>query len=399
MVCRLLDVVKCGISSDGASTADRVYEIVTRVLGQGKLEAKHMQSFVGFPFQALESIGGMPNRSSFLCCCPLDRAYTGRTGNKADWHLCCGRFKLKKRLGMSDGIHIYNSAGTRCWEARKDLTSGPDSDTDNDHDNCGRSGSASSASSSCSCSSSDDDNDGQKFEQRVFPELARWTWMCKSFRSRFRRGIGRSLLSEAFEKAGVKSETQVLGPSDTRFFVHSCRFLEQSVRHFSIRFKTLQRAAHLPGNRKDQAAKRQHAKRLWQMQSQITSIAMVVALIPLLREGYIPGCHVVQQSCVPFYAQHIATLRTWCFLICVGWGPVGRMRQKCPQEAQRQRQSQREAARPARPARPGVWSMLSVDSCFTSCLPLQYKQRVCMCISLAGPEASCTVASAVLAVD
>ena len=89
----------------------------------------------------------------FLTCCPLDRAYCGKTGNKADMHLCCGKFKLESRLGLADGIHIFNSAGVKCWEARtsagadgEDSDDGQDSKSDKDSDNSSRSSSDSDTS-------------------------------------------------------------------------------------------------------------------------------------------------------------------------------------------------------------------------------------------------------------
>ena len=84
-----------------------------------------------------------------------------------------------------------------------------------------------SSDSSDSSTSSASTGIGEKFQSRVFPELNQWTWLCKRFRARFRRGLGRSLLSKAFKKAGLKEETQVLGPSATRFFVHSVRALNR----------------------------------------------------------------------------------------------------------------------------------------------------------------------------
>ena len=48
-------------------------------------------------------------------------------------HLCCGKFGLQNRLGLADGIHIFNSAGVKCYEAKRDASAdvgSPDEDPD-----------------------------------------------------------------------------------------------------------------------------------------------------------------------------------------------------------------------------------------------------------------------------
>ena len=284
IVCRVLDIVRVGLSGTGAETAAKVHRILERLLTMPP-NCPRLQN------------GNHPQRSEFLTCCVLDRAYCGRTGNKAGQHLST-LLSLPHRLGLSDGIHCFNSAGDKSWCAKR------------------------KAAISSSSSSSDVSNSGSESSEAqaepdpsadaLFPELAEWTWACKAFKNKFRRGIGRELLSSCFARHGIKEETQVQGPSGTRFFTHACSFLQQSLTQYSVRYDCLVDAFLLPTKRKDQIRKHMLVRRIFRALTKLQSLSMIMVLVPLLRSryGFVHGCSAVQETCVPFFAVHMALLRT-----------------------------------------------------------------------------------------
>ena len=72
-------------------------------------------------------------------------------------HLCCGKFGLQNRLGLADGIHIFNSAGVKCYEAKRDASAdvgSPDEDPDDGQES--GSGDSSRESSAASDGGGDD---------------------------------------------------------------------------------------------------------------------------------------------------------------------------------------------------------------------------------------------------
>ena len=94
----------------------KVKAIFERVLGDEELQASH---FAHLDSLQLRMGRSKPKRAMMLACCPLDRAYCGNTGTKADLFLS-ELLALPHRLGIADGIHVYDSCGRRTWEAERD---------------------------------------------------------------------------------------------------------------------------------------------------------------------------------------------------------------------------------------------------------------------------------------
>lgn len=119
------------------------------------------------------------------------------------------------RIGMADGVHCYNTAGTRAWNAPLPNMESIVEDCSGDE--------LVGESEEAEPGDAVPDFDGCY----MFPALPRWAWFCQQFRAKFRRGIHRECLSQAFEEHGQKPETQIQGPSNTRFIVHGVHFLDQ----------------------------------------------------------------------------------------------------------------------------------------------------------------------------
>jgi hypothetical protein len=81
---RILGVERCK-AQDGKTTADKVDAVVRRVLGTLRLQPAQMRAHPGQGLAWKRSAAAAAaTRTEMLTCVPLDRAYCGRTGNKAD---------------------------------------------------------------------------------------------------------------------------------------------------------------------------------------------------------------------------------------------------------------------------------------------------------------------------
>lgn len=124
---------------------------------------------------------------------------------------------------MADGVHCYNTAGTRAWNAPLSNMGAKKKDSNGEEESSGDELVGESADA-------EPGDEVPDFDGRyMFPALTRWTWFCQQFRAKFRRGIHRECLSQAFEEHGQKPETQIQGPSNTRFIVHAVHFLDQQL--------------------------------------------------------------------------------------------------------------------------------------------------------------------------
>ncbi|CAE8608811.1 unnamed protein product [Polarella glacialis] len=135
----------------------------------------------GLPLRSLRS-SSLCSRASLLTCMPLDRACCGRTGNHAD-QLLGDLLGLPARVGMADNLHCYNTAGIGI-----------------------------------------EDRDEEVGVNRSVSLFTHWVEFVGKFRSKFRRGINKGLLEEAF---------CILV---TWFTIYIAGFLGQSIRHYRARY-------------------------------------------------------------------------------------------------------------------------------------------------------------------
>ena len=274
--CHILDIVRVGLGGSGLETAEKVHSILDGFLT---------------PFQEQRlSNGKVLRKAEFLTCCVLDRAYCGRTGNKADLYLS-QKLELPKRLGLSDGIHTFNSAGQRAWDTRKEEDAS----------------STTSSSTDSSTKSNSDSEDAEELGARsMFPALSRWTWACKAFKSKFRRGIFRDVLSTSFTEHGQKAETQILGPSATRFFTHSTDFLQQSVTQFAVRYDALVAALKLPAKRQDQRKKLAFLRKIFA--EMMLGLIMFLFLLQAWMASFKRSKRLLVKRCSSSHISHIHLL-------------------------------------------------------------------------------------------
>ncbi|CAE8602529.1 unnamed protein product [Polarella glacialis] len=144
----------------------------------------------GLPLRSLRS-SSLCSRASLLTCMPLDRACCGRTGNHAD-QLLGDLLGLPARVGMADNLHCYNTAGM--FQAATAKGRGIE------------------------------DRDEEVGVNRSVSLFTHWVEFVGKFRSKFRRGINKGLLEEAF---------CILV---TWFTIYIAGFLGQSIRHYRARY-------------------------------------------------------------------------------------------------------------------------------------------------------------------
>ena len=195
MLCLPLDCIPLGSRHTGELTAAAVMSSLSKVL---RAEAAPLKQTRGLPLQAASA-----RAHQFCVSICVDRAYSGKTGTKADAFVSQALgvpVRLRKRRKCSSSSSSPSSSGSE-------------------------SGSSSSWSES-QCDSARDPN-GRR--------LRAWIEMVRVFRAKFRRGIPRTHLAEAYKAEGINN-LSVMGPSNTRMIVHCGAFLDQSLRHWRGRY-------------------------------------------------------------------------------------------------------------------------------------------------------------------
>ena len=219
MVCLPVDDIPMEDSHGGPATA----QLLGKSLRQHLLSDELCQpaSRKGLPAT------GACRREQFCVAMCVDRAYSGRTGNKAD-ALLGEKLGLPLRVGAADNLHCCNSLGSVAAPPAKKggQKSAPRV--------------SSSASSSSSGDSSSSDTESSPEETPAASDgggtlLGQWFEMVRCFRSIFRHGIPRSHLAKAYSEEGL-ARVSVQGPSKTRMIVFSAGVLQQSLRHWRARY-------------------------------------------------------------------------------------------------------------------------------------------------------------------
>jgi len=232
------------------------------------------------------------NRSDLLTSMLVDRAYSGKTGNKADEHLC-QMLGLTARLGLADKIHCCTGAADRAWSGKRSAakeeavaksgaggggaksSSAAGSAPTAMQESGSSSGCDSEGSSSESSSSSSQSSEGRAVrtvriplsvgpgfagisgalggtwmgyqaslqaspktwlieDQRVTTlrnSMSKWAHLCRSMSKFFSRGINRTLLAKAYRQHGIKACPRILAPLKVKMVVYCGQYLSQSMRH------------------------------------------------------------------------------------------------------------------------------------------------------------------------
>ena len=147
-------------------------------------------------------------RSDFLTCIPVDRAYCGRTGNKADKEVgkllgvsgLCG--VIGRRLGMADAFHCIDGCAARVFgqAATTDVSDSSDS--------------------TCASESA----------------LRQWIHTQAILRHVLGRGHGNTHLARAYKACGIVGRPRIMVASNTRMIVYCSQMTRQSLRHFRARY-------------------------------------------------------------------------------------------------------------------------------------------------------------------
>ena len=161
-------------------------------------------------------------RGMFLTSIPVDRAYCGRTGNRADAWLSDklgvrGLFGQARRVGMADCFHCYDGSARKVWEGK---APGDKDDDDEKSDEADW---------------SDDDDD----DTADATPLMKWASVCRQTRGLLSRGHGNFHLSNAYVTHKIHGRPKITTPGATRMIVYSSKFLRQSFAHFPARYTAL----------------------------------------------------------------------------------------------------------------------------------------------------------------
>ena len=160
--------------------------------------------------------GRRVQRGVFLTSICVDRAYSGRTGSGADLWLSeqlgvRGLLGRTRRVGMSDLFHCFDGCAKQVWH-------GGETPANEQHDE-------DEATEESEPSSGDEDRALGQGDALAL------------VRAILGRGQGNFHLQAAYKQFGIHGRPKITIPGATRMIVYSSRFLEQSFRHFTVRYE------------------------------------------------------------------------------------------------------------------------------------------------------------------
>ena len=328
----------------------------------------------------------MSGRCDLLTSMLVDRAYSGKTGNKADAFL--GElFGLSTRVGLADKLHCCTSAANGVWSGQsrkaqakakaKSKATNPERSSSHSQGGSSSSDESSSDESSSSSSSGESANirahtirvplsvgpgfagssgplnatmgyqaslqaspktwevQGESVT-RVRKSMGKWANLCKSMAKFFGRGINRTFLARAYHEHGVKQCPRILAPLKVRMVVYCGEYLSQSMRHHAARAQAillatgrLEKLCNKAVNKawagsKDAPKKLRRARAMGQLLcSPAIQLPLLVNDLLHLPAGYQQGCLVLQQTCAVFFPLHLCAAQMWWQLSFSGVSAVG----------------------------------------------------------------------------
>ena len=135
-------------------------------------------------------------------------------------------------------------------------------------------------------------------------DIPTWTSLCTSLSKIFGRGVNRNFLARAYRDHKIARCPRILAPTKVRMIVYCGKFLDQSLRHHSVRVQALKLAIARLTKAKDKHSKR----KLQRMQAHTRVLLSPTLHLPLLvndlihiRHGYQSGCVLLQQTKAVFF--------------------------------------------------------------------------------------------------
>ena len=153
----------------------------------------------------------------------------------------------------------------------------------------------------------------REWDAFAFPGLVKWQWASRQFRSKFRRGILRSVLADCYRAAGMKADTQTMSPSLTRFFVYALQWMSQSIAHFEVRYRALTEALlTLPAERADQKKKQSQLRKLFKVMTSLEAIILVLLATETLsaEDSFMLSARFAQYTELAFFPCHLELYHT-----------------------------------------------------------------------------------------
>ena len=197
------------VDSTGPACAASIVDLLEDRLGVQSSDVKCIDT-VGLPaHQPRRGDRAESRRAEFLTSMPVDRAYCGATGNKADDEVgkrlgITGLLgTVGRRVGMADAFHCIDGSATRVFGA----------DAKNDDSD-----------------SSDSTDVGESALRQCFR-------MQAMLRHVLGRGHGNAHLVQSYQACGIVGRPKIMVTSNTRMIVYCSQMLRQSLRHYAARYR------------------------------------------------------------------------------------------------------------------------------------------------------------------
>ena len=271
------------VDSRGPACAASIVDLLEDRLGVQSSDVECIDT-AGLPVhQPRRGDSAGSRRAEFLTCIPVDRAYCGATGNKADDEVgkrlgVTGLLGVVgRRVGMADAFHCIDGSAARVFGA--------------------------SAKVDVSASSESTDEGASALRQ--------WFRIQAVLRHVLGRGHGNAHLMQAYQVCGIVGRPRIMVASNTRMIVYCSQMLRQSLRHFAARYRATWSyycaLAATQGGDKRRKKRKAQVLRVGRKMSCCRQIVEVLATHALLcaEGGVIRTALKVQQTSQVFFPLHM----------------------------------------------------------------------------------------------